>query len=49
MATPGPARLYELLKKKLPLAAVPVLLAVFWVSVYWIFKGQSDPFMYFHF
>ena len=48
-ATPGPKKIYEWLRKLHPLIIVPILLAIFWVSVYWMMQGQSDPFMYFHF
>ena len=48
-STPGPRMLYDFLRKKVPIAVVPILLTIFWVSVYWMVKGQSDPFMYFHF
>lgn len=49
LATPGPGKLYVYIRRKLPIAIVPILLAILWISVYWIVKGQSDPFMYFHF
>ena len=48
-ATPGPRKVYDFLRKRVPIAVVPILLAIFWISVYWMVKGQSDPFMYFHF
>jgi alginate O-acetyltransferase complex protein AlgI len=48
-STPAPRMLYDFLRKKVPIAVVPILLTIFWVSVYWMVKGQSDPFMYFHF
>lgn len=48
-STPGPKKIYEWLRKLHPIIIVPVLLAIFWVSVYWMMQGQSDPFMYFHF
>lgn len=49
LSTPGPRKLYEFLRKRSPFFIVPILLGIFWVSVYWMYKGQSDPFMYFHF
>ncbi|MDE5582749.1 MAG: MBOAT family protein [Ruminococcus sp.] len=42
-----PQKLYEKYKKT-PLCAI-LLLAVFWGAVYCMYKGMSDPFMYFRF
>lgn len=46
--TPLPARIYEKIKNK-PYIAVPLLLAVFWYSVYLAVCGADVPFMYIRF
>ena len=46
--TPLPRRLYEKIKSKAWIA-VPILLAIFWYSVYLSACGANDPFLYFNF
>jgi len=46
--TPLPRRLYEKVKSKTPIV-VPILLAIFWYSVYLSACGANDPFLYFNF
>jgi alginate O-acetyltransferase complex protein AlgI len=46
--TPLPRRLYEKIKHK-PVIVVPILLAIFWYSVYLSACGANDPFLYFNF
>ncbi len=46
--TPLPRRLYEKIKNK-TIIVVPVLLAIFWYSVYLSACGANDPFLYFNF
>ncbi len=46
--TPLPRRLYEKIKSK-PLVVIPLLLALFWYSVYLAACGANDPFLYFTF
>ena len=43
--TPLPRRVYEKIKNK-PYIVVPILLAVFWYSVYLAVCGANDPFLY---
>ena len=45
--TPLPSKIYAKIKNKL--IFVPILLAIFSVSVYCLYKGLNDPFMYFRF
>ena len=42
-----PERIYKKIKDTIAIKLV--LLAVFWLSVYCIYKGMNDPFMYFRF
>ena len=46
-STKLPQKLYKKMKRS-PFTAI-VLLAVFWASVYCMYKGLDDPFMYFRF
>ena len=46
-STPLPAAIYRKIKNS-PITAF-ALLAIFWGSVYCIYKGMNDPFMYFNF
>ena len=46
-STDIPERIYRRVKDTIPLKVA--LLAVFWLSVYCIYKGMNDPFMYFRF
>lgn len=45
--TTWPRKIYERIKNKLP--GTLVLLAIFWLSVYCLYRGLNDPFMYFRF
>lgn len=45
--TPLPSKIYTKIKNKL--IFVPILLAIFGVCVYCLYKGLNDPFMYFRF
>ncbi len=46
-STDLPERIYKKIKDTIAIKLV--LLAVFWLSVYCIYKGMNDPFMYFRF
>ena len=46
-STPIPAMIYRKIKNS-PITVL-ALLAVFWGSVYCMYKGMNDPFMYFRF
>ncbi len=47
-ATPIPRRIYEKIKNK-DVVVIPILLIVFWYSVYLAVCGANDPFLYFNF
>lgn len=47
MCTSIPARLFEYIKDKL--AGAVILFAIFWGSVYCLYIGLNDPFLYFRF
>ncbi len=46
-ATPLPARLYQRYRQKLPV--ILALFLIFWLSVYCLYIGMDDPFLYFRF
>lgn len=46
--TPIPRRIYEKIRSK-PLIAVPLLLLIFWYSIYLVACSANDPFLYFNF